>query len=348
MPTRKRSHIRRARASSRARTQKRRVQTGAGIWNRIRTLPGIRYITKKKLEKTASTECNIQDMAVISKFAKQKHSEIAPLSQTEANCLINKHRAANTHIFAYYVFNESTINNPCPSYEIKYMTKSSEDTIKDITESVLSGWHDQVSSQAPHVKYIIGKKISERVHESQLVEFGVTTGRPRIDAVIKALQFIFSNIGVSNLDVFEIYSVDGLNTKTTVENYIQSSNVTEGIIDRLNGYIDSINKIQGPSCATLNTDKLFKAYRILSNALDKSPSDSHTIPIYFYTYDNPSDYVFNNEKYNKTQFIKLSGSPEGIKHPNRLINLQAEPTVIYNEFIKNKPIGQFILILKQQ
>lgn len=350
MPTGKRSHTRRARGSSRAHrtiTRKRNLQTGAGIWNRIRTLPGIRYITKKKLEKTASTYCKIQGMAVISKFGKSKQAEIAPLTNEEATCLINKHKAAKAHIFAYYIFNESTNETPCPSYEIKYMTKHGEQTI-EITESVLITLPNQVSSQAPHVKYIIGKKVSEKVHERNLTNFGIST-RPSIDAVVEALKFIFSNIGENDLEVVKLHSIRDLDEKTTVSNFIESNNVND-IIQRLNKYINSINNISGLTCATLETDKLFNEYRILSNALDESPSNASTIPIYFYTYDNPSDHVFDSDKYNKMQFIKLTGSSKGIKPPSKLhIQLQADTQVqvFYNDFLKNKPNGEYILILKR-
>lgn len=346
-----------------ARHTRKRTQTGGGIWNRIRTLPGIRYFTKKNMQKTATTQCSIQDIAVLSRYDKRLPSSIIPLTSNNAQCLIDKHRQKNTHIFAYYTLDDQK-DKPCPTYSIKYFDKSgNENTITDTNiGSILQVWPTNIlPGLPPHVKYIIGKKYDDKVKEGQLVSFGSTTGRPRLDVVVSALQLILDSIPESanipasaNIyNVVKINSSQYLNEITTVNNFIIENDLTQIIknindyVKNINDYVTKLNTIPKGTCKTLDTDNMFNAYRILSNALD-TPLNNNTIPIYFYTYENASDYIYNSEKPNKLKFVKLSSKNIDTKPPPILpVSYKLDDTpILYSDFITKKP-SEYILILKK-
>jgi hypothetical protein len=331
-----------------ARHTRKRTQTGGGIWNRIRTLPGIRYFTKKNMQKTATTQCSIQDIAVLSRYDKRLPSSIIPLTSKNAQCLIVKHKQKNTHIFAYYTLDDQK-DKPCPTYNLTYFDKSGkENTITDTNiGSILQVWPTNIlPGLPPHVKYIIGKKYDDKVKEGQLVSFGSTTGRPRLDVVVSALQLILDSIpdSANTYKVVKLTSLDHLNEITNVDNCIIEANLTQ-IIQNINNYITNLNAIPSGTCKTLDTDNMFNAYRILSNALDTTNAQS--IPIYFYTYENSSDYIFSNEKPNKLKFVKLS-STNIDKKPTPILPVlyKLDESILYSDFITKKP-SEYILILKK-
>lgn len=346
-----------------ARHTKKRTQTGGSIWNRFRTLPGIRYFTKKNMQKTATTQCYIEDIAVLSRYDKRLQpsslnplpSSIIPLSSENAQCLINNHKQKNTYIFAYYILNDQT-KQPCPTYNLTYFDKNgNENTINDTDTdtdtsigSILQVWPTNISpGLPPHVKYIIGKKYDDKVKEGQLVQFATKTDRPRLDVVVSALQQILDSIP-NSANIYKVIKVDSeqtLNEITTVDNFIIYTDL-EYIIKNINDYVIKLNTIPNGTCKTLETDKMFIAYRILSNALD-TQLNNNTIPIYFYTYENTSDYIYPNEKSTKLKFVKLSSENIDNKSPTILpIIYKLDEPILYGEFVNNKPL-EFILILKK-